>query len=186
MSILVKELWRKNMMQVEASETVNKDVISHFVLRLVYCIEEELRKWFLSIESTLFCYRFQLETPEAQRALLVEFDLPYKAVSSAEYESIKDKLNQVVRSNGKSLSNGRKQGAASPCAACKLLRRRCMQDCVFSPYFPADEPHKFASFHKVFGASNVNKMFQGYLVPKKSTFPSGMNALDDHVHRKGL
>ncbi|KAH6766709.1 LOB domain-containing protein 4 [Perilla frutescens var. hirtella] len=57
-------------------------------------------------------------------------------------------------------SNSRKQGAASPCAACKLLRRRCAEDCVFAPYFPADEPHKFASVHKVFGASNVNKMLQ--------------------------
>ncbi|XP_021887577.1 LOB domain-containing protein 4 [Carica papaya] len=56
--------------------------------------------------------------------------------------------------------SGRKQGAASPCAACKLLRRRCAQDCVFAPYFPADEPHKFANVHKVFGASNVNKMLQ--------------------------
>lgn len=56
--------------------------------------------------------------------------------------------------------SGRKQSAASPCAACKLLRRRCAQDCVFSPYFPADEPQKFASVHKVFGASNVNKMLQ--------------------------
>lgn len=55
---------------------------------------------------------------------------------------------------------GRKQGAASPCAACKLLRRRCAQDCVFAPYFPADEPQKFANVHKVFGASNVNKMLQ--------------------------
>ncbi|KAG5546859.1 hypothetical protein RHGRI_018881 [Rhododendron griersonianum] len=54
----------------------------------------------------------------------------------------------------------RKQGAASPCAACKLLRRRCAHDCVFAPYFPADEPQKFASVHKVFGASNVNKMLQ--------------------------
>ncbi|KAL6527778.1 LOB domain-containing protein 4 [Orobanche minor] len=53
-----------------------------------------------------------------------------------------------------------KQGAASPCAACKLLRRRCAQECVFAPYFPADEPQKFASVHKVFGASNVNKMLQ--------------------------
>ncbi|CAN4104768.1 unnamed protein product [Withania somnifera] len=57
-------------------------------------------------------------------------------------------------------SGGRKKGAASPCAACKLLRRRCTQDCVFSPYFPGDEPQKFASVHKVFGASNVNKMLQ--------------------------
>ncbi|GMI86024.1 LOB domain-containing protein 4 [Hibiscus trionum] len=57
-------------------------------------------------------------------------------------------------------SSGRKQGAAAPCAACKLLRRRCAQDCVFAPYFPADEPQKFANVHKVFGASNVNKMLQ--------------------------
>ncbi|KAK4440305.1 LOB domain-containing protein 4 [Sesamum alatum] len=55
---------------------------------------------------------------------------------------------------------GRKQGATSPCAACRLLRRRCTEDCMFAPYFPADEPHKFASVHKVFGASNVNKMLQ--------------------------
>ena len=57
-------------------------------------------------------------------------------------------------------NGSRKQGAPSPCAACKLLRRRCAQDCVFAPYFPADEPQKFANVHKVFGASNVNKMLQ--------------------------
>ncbi|KAL5731538.1 LOB domain-containing protein 4 [Ranunculus cassubicifolius] len=56
--------------------------------------------------------------------------------------------------------NGRNKGATSPCAACKLLRRRCAHDCVFAPYFPADEPQKFANVHKVFGASNVNKMLQ--------------------------
>jgi hypothetical protein len=41
----------------------------------------------------------------------------------------------------------------TPCAACKLLRRRCAQECPFSPYF---------------GASNVSKML---LVrsPTKST-----------------
>ncbi|XP_025881486.1 LOB domain-containing protein 15 isoform X2 [Oryza sativa Japonica Group] len=46
----------------------------------------------------------------------------------------------------------------TPCAACKLLRRRCAQECPFSPYFSPLEPHKFASVHKVFGASNVSKM----------------------------
>lgn len=60
----------------------------------------------------------------------------------------------------KESGGNKKQGAASPCAACKLLRRRCAQDCLFAPYFPADEPHKFANVHKVFGASNVNKMLQ--------------------------
>ncbi|KAM0876836.1 hypothetical protein ACQ4PT_035909 [Festuca glaucescens] len=46
----------------------------------------------------------------------------------------------------------------TPCAACKLLRRRCAQECTFSPFFSPMEPHKFASVHKVFGASNVAKM----------------------------
>ncbi|GFP80571.1 LOB domain-containing protein 12 [Phtheirospermum japonicum] len=49
---------------------------------------------------------------------------------------------------------------SSPCASCKLLRRRCATDCVFAPYFPPDDPHKFAIVHKVFGASNVSKMLQ--------------------------
>ncbi|CAL9090173.1 unnamed protein product [Musa textilis] len=55
---------------------------------------------------------------------------------------------------------GRKHATASPCAACKLLRRRCTQGCVFAPHFPADEPQKFASVHKVFGASNVSKLLR--------------------------
>ncbi|KAE8715363.1 LOB domain-containing protein 3 [Hibiscus syriacus] len=70
--------------------------------------------------------------------------------------------------------SGRKQGAASPCAACKLLRRRCAQDCVFAPYFPADEPQKFANVHRVFGASNVNKMLQELPVHQRGDAVSSM------------
>ncbi|MFS7955822.1 putative transcription factor AS2-LOB family [Helianthus anomalus] len=46
----------------------------------------------------------------------------------------------------------------SPCAACKFLRRKCTQECVFAPYFPPDQPQKFANVHKVYGASNVSKL----------------------------
>ncbi|CAN1157931.1 LOB domain-containing protein 4 [Linum perenne] len=67
-----------------------------------------------------------------------------------------------------------KNGALSPCAACKLLRRRCAHDCVFSPYFPADQPHKFANVHKVFGASNVNKMLQELEEHQRSDAVSSM------------
>ncbi|CAK8534745.1 unnamed protein product [Lathyrus sativus] len=68
----------------------------------------------------------------------------------------------------------RKQGVMTPCAACKLLRRRCAHDCVFAPYFPADEPHKFGSVHKVFGASNVNKMLQELPEHQRSDAVSSM------------
>ncbi|CAN4099284.1 unnamed protein product [Withania somnifera] len=51
----------------------------------------------------------------------------------------------------------------SPCAACKFLRRKCLPDCIFAPYFPSEEPHKFANVHKIFGASNVTKLLNELL-----------------------
>ncbi|KAL5218622.1 hypothetical protein ABZP36_019306 [Zizania latifolia] len=48
----------------------------------------------------------------------------------------------------------------SPCAACKVLRRRCADGCVLAPYFPPTEPAKFTTAHRVFGASNIIKLLQ--------------------------
>ncbi|CAK7336135.1 unnamed protein product [Dovyalis caffra] len=98
MEKLVKDLWKANMRHPLALEVTNKDIISHFVLRLVYCRTEELRKWFLANETALFRYRFWLLSTEAQRALMAEFDLPYKPVTTAEFEDVKDKLQLVARS----------------------------------------------------------------------------------------
>ncbi|KAI3985542.1 hypothetical protein MKX01_026035 [Papaver californicum] len=52
------------------------------------------------------------------------------------------------------------QVIVSPCAACKILRRRCVEKCVLAPYFPPTEPLKFTTAHRVFGASNIIKMLQ--------------------------
>ncbi|CAH9088153.1 unnamed protein product [Cuscuta epithymum] len=46
----------------------------------------------------------------------------------------------------------------APCAACKQLRRKCTAECNFAPYFPPEEPQKFANVHRIFGASNVSKL----------------------------
>ncbi|KAH7683196.1 DNA primase large subunit eukaryotic protein [Dioscorea alata] len=100
MEKLVKELWRTHMGHPDASETRNKDIISHFILRLVYCRTEDLRNWFLSAETTLFRCRYRLQNLETQRMLLAEFDFPYKALSQAEFEVVKEKLVQVSRSIG--------------------------------------------------------------------------------------
>ncbi|XP_073033111.1 LOB domain-containing protein 1-like [Primulina eburnea] len=48
----------------------------------------------------------------------------------------------------------------SPCAACKILRRRCAEKCLLAPYFPPTEPLKFTIAHRVFGASNISKLLQ--------------------------
>ncbi|CAI0549020.1 unnamed protein product [Linum tenue] len=65
-------------------------------------------------------------------------------------------------------------GGASPCASCKLLRRRCAKDCIFAPYFPSDDPHKFAIVHKIFGASNVSKMLQEIAVQHRADAVSSL------------
>nr|KAJ0223764.1 hypothetical protein LSAT_V11C200073070 [Lactuca sativa] len=103
MEKLVSDLWKANMRHPNTSEIIDKDIISHFVLRLVYCRTEELRKWFLSMESTLFRYRFRLETSDVHRALMTELGIPYKSVTNAEFEGLKEKLSQVARSIGQQL-----------------------------------------------------------------------------------
>ncbi|CAN7128157.1 hypothetical protein BRARA_G01383 [Brassica rapa] len=52
------------------------------------------------------------------------------------------------------------QVVLSPCAACKILRRRCAEKCVLAPYFPPTDPAKFTIAHRVFGASNIIKFLQ--------------------------
>nr|XP_027104205.1 LOB domain-containing protein 3-like [Coffea arabica] len=65
-------------------------------------------------------------------------------------------LNQIGGGGGGGGEGGR---VIRPCAACKQMRRRCSaKKCPFSPYFPPSEPLRFASVHRVFGASNVSKM----------------------------
>ncbi|CAL2237062.1 unnamed protein product [Prunus armeniaca] len=49
------------------------------------------------------------------------------------------------------------------CAACKYVRRRCPSDCILSPYFPSNDPQRFTSVHRIYGASNVAKMLQELL-----------------------
>ncbi|KAI9072318.1 hypothetical protein K1719_045716 [Acacia pycnantha] len=46
------------------------------------------------------------------------------------------------------------------CAACKWSRHRCDPDCIFAPYFPSDEPEKFAIICRVFGANNISNWLQ--------------------------
>jgi hypothetical protein len=35
-----------------------------------------------------------------------------------------------------------------PCAACRYLRRKCTEECIFAPYFPQSEKENFVSVHR--------------------------------------
>ncbi|XP_030546613.1 LOB domain-containing protein 1-like [Rhodamnia argentea] len=62
----------------------------------------------------------------------------------------------------------------SPCAACKILRRRCADKCVLAPYFPPTEPYKFTIAHRVFGAANIIKFLQELPEPRRADAVSSM------------
>ncbi|XP_074587910.1 LOB domain-containing protein 11-like [Curcuma longa] len=66
----------------------------------------------------------------------------------------------TATSSSSSPPPGAAQAHAGPCAACKLLRRRCSDKCVLAPYFPPAELLNFATAHRVFGASNIIKLLQ--------------------------
>ncbi|KAF4371247.1 hypothetical protein F8388_020974 [Cannabis sativa] len=58
----------------------------------------------------------------------------------------------------------KKSSMKTPCAACKILRRKCKRaECPFAPYFPSHQLQKFFDVHKVFGASNVSKILNSVL-----------------------
>ncbi|KAL6638011.1 hypothetical protein ACP70R_025583 [Stipagrostis hirtigluma subsp. patula] len=74
--------------------------------------------------------------------------------------------------------------ASSPgkrCAACKFLRRRCSQDCVLAPYFPASDPQRYACVQRVFGASNIARMLQNLPVHERGKAADTMAA---EAHRR--
>ncbi|GMI67139.1 hypothetical protein HRI_000383200 [Hibiscus trionum] len=44
------------------------------------------------------------------------------------------------------------------CAACKHQRKRCDENCILAPYFPADKCREFQAVHRIFGVSNATKI----------------------------
>ncbi|KAL3501725.1 hypothetical protein ACH5RR_036174 [Cinchona calisaya] len=60
------------------------------------------------------------------------------------------------------------------CAGCKYLRRRCPSDCILSPYFPPNNPQRFAYVHQIYGASYVAKTLQKLPVEQRGEAANAM------------
>lgn len=110
----------------------------------------------LAIRGILNCGLWMIEC--RSRMVLCE---PEVYFSRSMFNSHSRKIRKVSPDKGVRRTMLAIQGqsnSSTPCAACKLLRRRCAQECPFSPYFSPHEPQKFACVHKIYGASNVSKM----------------------------
>eukprot|EP01018_Ginkgo_biloba_P032486 Gb_09463 [translate_table: standard] len=63
---------------------------------------------------------------------------------------------------------------AIPCAACKLQRRKCSEKCFLAPYFPPEDPNKFAIVHSVFGTSNLIKLLKNLPTEQRADAVNGI------------
>ncbi|KAL5835756.1 hypothetical protein ACOSQ3_015306 [Xanthoceras sorbifolium] len=49
-------------------------------------------------------------------------------------------------------------GNTQACAACRLQRKRCNQNCNMAQYFPASRYSEFQNAHRLFGVSNIQRI----------------------------
>jgi hypothetical protein len=115
-----------------------------------------------SLERRFFGRRKDPSQPTCPVLAYISYDSRPIAVASPLHSHSQAKVRRflAMRDEAAVAGAGGGTGATAPCAACKLLRRRCAAGCVFAPHFPPAEPHKFANVHRVFGASNVSKLLQ--------------------------
>ncbi|KAG0484138.1 hypothetical protein HPP92_012222 [Vanilla planifolia] len=66
----------------------------------------------------------------------------------------------VIPNKGKNMDRPQNKAAGNAsCGACKFLRRKCGEICIFAPHFSYQQAAAhFSAIHKVFGASNVSKL----------------------------
>ena len=93
----ITKLVTENLKGATKEETLRKDLASHFVLRLGFCLTEDKRRWLLTQECDLFRARFRALLPGDQRAFMAANSLPFATISREEYEEIKEGLLATSR-----------------------------------------------------------------------------------------
>lgn len=63
----------------------DKDITSHFILRLSYCKNEELRRWFRNRETEIFKCRFLMASETEKQRFIRDNNFGYKAIKPNEF-----------------------------------------------------------------------------------------------------
>lgn len=77
-------------------ESIRKDIASHFITRLGFCLTEDKRRWFLAQECDLFRARFQAMLPSDQKAFTEVNALPYITLTRPEFDEVKENLSKTI------------------------------------------------------------------------------------------
>lgn len=103
-------------------ETVRKDIASHYIVRLGFCLTEDKRKWFLAQECDLFRARFKAMLSSDQRAFMDANALPFAALTQEELEEVRDQLAATILAVTNSIAQAQAatQGAVAHESFCKV------------------------------------------------------------------
>ncbi|GAV02409.1 hypothetical protein RvY_12979 [Ramazzottius varieornatus] len=75
-------------------ENKRRDVLSHFILRMVFCRNEEQKRWFIQQEVDLFRFRLSQEDASTISLFLKESNLDYTPLPDEEYRNIRPILEK--------------------------------------------------------------------------------------------
>jgi len=84
----------------ENCEARKRDVCSHFILRLIYCKNDELRKWFISREIELFKLRWSLLSRNEKLKFLSSNNTNYTAVNEEELKLMTENMSSFNTAGG--------------------------------------------------------------------------------------
>ncbi len=87
-----KLLREKGLDRWDPSNDKDKDKLSHFVLRISYCADEELRRWFLQQEVTLFRRRFEKLSFDDVNAFFSNHRISFEEVDAGEVQELRAEL----------------------------------------------------------------------------------------------
>ena len=89
----------------ELSNAVKNDNISHFICRLAYCRNEDLRKWFATQETRLFFHRLASFKPDDVLQVLKEkCKMDYKQLHHSDMVWVHHKDSVAFQFKGKPLA----------------------------------------------------------------------------------
>jgi DNA primase large subunit len=79
-------------------EARRRDHVSHYLLRLYYCRNEELRRWFITVEHELFRFRLYDLVESSELSKFLEFNgLPYEKLAETENMFAKINWNNILK-----------------------------------------------------------------------------------------
>lgn len=76
----------------KVNEARKRDYVSHFLLRLAFARTEELRRWFVSMETDLFRFRYQEEGTKEQQSFMKANNMNFQPIHETEKKKILLKL----------------------------------------------------------------------------------------------